>query len=96
MARKTQRRRIMVPGARSGMDTLRTQVLTREGYAVDPNRPDEAKYGVAAKMGIPLRPGYNGDLRTKSAGKIGGVMGGLMVKELVRIAQEQLAGSGRR
>lgn len=96
MARRTQRKRIMVPGARNGMDALRVQVLSREGYAVDPNRPDDAKFGVAEKIGVTLKPGYNGDLRTQSAGKIGGVMGGLMVKELVRIAEEQLAGAGKR
>jgi len=95
LARRNNRNRLLVPSARSGMSALRAEVLRREGYAVDPNRPDDAKYEVAQSIGVPLRPGDNGSLDTESAGKVGGVIGGLMVRELVRLAQKQLSERSR-
>ena len=41
-------------------------------------------------LGIPLSKGYNGKLTSEQAGKIGGPIGGNMVKEMVRMAQEQM------
>lgn len=92
MARRGRNRsRLLVPDARVGMERLRADALRREGYRVDPERPETAKYEVAQAIGVTLAPGYNGHLSTESAGKVGGVMGGLMVKELVKLAREQLA-----
>ncbi|HZG56327.1 alpha/beta-type small acid-soluble spore protein [Paenibacillus sp.] len=90
MARRN-RNRLLVPDSRAGMAAFRTEVLRKEGYAVDPSRPEEAKYNVAQSIGVPLKRGYNGDLDTEAAGKVGGVMGGLMVRELIKLAQRQLA-----
>ncbi|MNI95225.1 Small, acid-soluble spore protein, alpha/beta type [compost metagenome] len=69
--------------------------MRREGYTVDPNHPDDVKYEVAKELGIPLQPGNNGGLTTESAGHIGGKIGGSMVREMVRLAQEQLADKGQ-
>lgn len=91
MARRNNRNRLLVPDSRAGMADFRTEVLRKEGYAVDPSRPNEAKYDVAQSIGVPLKRGYNGDLDTEAAGKVGGVIGGLMVRELVKLAQQQLA-----
>jgi small acid-soluble spore protein D (minor alpha/beta-type SASP) len=89
MARRN--RRILVPQAVNGMSSLKAEVMRRAGYAVDPDRPDEVKYEVARDLGVPLRPGDNGNLSTEDAGKIGGAIGGQMVRELIRRAQQQLA-----
>ncbi|AIQ66481.1 alpha/beta-type small acid-soluble spore protein [Paenibacillus graminis] len=89
MARRN--RRYAVPGAAQGMQTLKANVMKNEGYRVDPDRPDDVKYEVAKELGIPLQPGNNGTLTTESAGQVGGKIGGSMVREMIRLAQEQLA-----
>ncbi|KAI7282661.1 hypothetical protein KC345_g3363 [Hortaea werneckii] len=73
------------------MQTFKAAVMKQEGYRVDPDHPDDVKYEVAKEMGIPLQPGNNGTLTTESAGQVGGRIGGSMVREMVRLAQEQLA-----
>jgi len=89
MARR--RRRYAVPGAEQGMQAFKADVMKREGYAVDPNRPDDVKYEVAKELGVPLQPGGdNGELTTESVGHVGGKIGGTMVREMIRLAQEQL------
>lgn len=80
MARKNK---ILVPEAREGLDQLKARLVK----ATDPSR---AKYEVAKEQGINLHQGYNGDIRAKDAGKIGGSIGGNMVKELVKMGEEQL------
>ncbi|MNH39555.1 Small, acid-soluble spore protein, alpha/beta type [compost metagenome] len=93
MARRN--RKYAVPGAAQGMQTFKADVMRREGYTVDPNHPDDVKYEVAKELGIPLQAGNNGGLTTESAGHIGGKIGGSMVREMVRLAQEQLADKGQ-
>ncbi len=90
MARRRNRSNI-VPQAGKGMDLFKAQVMKNQGYAVNPERPDDVKYEVAKSLGVPLQPGYNGHLSTEQAGKVGGQIGGSMVREMVRMAQEQLA-----
>jgi small acid-soluble spore protein D (minor alpha/beta-type SASP) len=90
MARRS-RRRLIVPGAEAQMGAFKADVMRREGYAVNPNNPDDVKYEVAKSLGVPLNPGYNGELKAESAGQIGGQIGGAMVKELIRMAQQKLA-----
>jgi small acid-soluble spore protein D (minor alpha/beta-type SASP) len=41
-------------------------------------------------VGVPLKQGYNGKLTSQQAGKVGGRLGGSMVRELVKMAQENL------
>lgn len=90
MARRGSRRHV-VPGAEQGLREFKAEVMKREGYRVDPNRPDDVKYEIADSLGVPLEPGGNGELSTESVGNVGGRIGGPMVRELIRLAQEQLA-----
>lgn len=92
MARKNK---ILVPEAREQLDQFKADVMRAKGYDVDSRRPDAVKYEVAKELGIPLSDGYNGKLTSEQAGKIGGPIGGNMVKEMVRLAQEQMAKNER-
>jgi hypothetical protein len=90
MARR-RKSRIVVPEARAGIERLKAEVMRREGYAIDQGNPDNVKFEVARRLGVPLNPGYNGDITAEAAGKIGGRIGGAMVREMVRMAQHSLA-----
>ena len=57
---------------------------------MDNNNPDYVKYEVAKEQGITLKKGNNGDLTSRQAGKVGGSIGGSMVKEMINIAKEQM------
>lgn len=76
------------------MQNFMVDVMRKEGYAVDPSRPDQVKFEVARSMGIPLSPGDNGALTTESAGRVGGQIGGSMVREMIKLAKQQLEQSG--
>lgn len=86
-----RRRKYVVDNAESGMQAFKAEVMKNEGYAVDPQRPDDVKFEVAKELGVPLKPNDNGNLTTEQAGHIGGKIGGSMVKEMIRMAQQQLA-----
>ncbi|WP_313804406.1 alpha/beta-type small acid-soluble spore protein [Cytobacillus sp.] len=88
MARR--KRRPLVPESREALDQLKNQVMKNKGYPINQDNPDQVKYEVANEVGVPLQKGYNGSLTSKEAGKVGGEIGGNMVKELVRMAQEQM------
>ncbi|GIO12929.1 hypothetical protein J19TS2_24840 [Cohnella xylanilytica] len=90
MARRG-RRRLVVPGAEAGLNAFKAEVMRREGYQVDPNRPDDVKYEVAESLGVPLQPEGNGQLSTESVGHVGGKIGGAMVREMIKLAQQKLA-----
>lgn len=83
-----RRRKLLIPEAREGMDKLKARVISQQLGRPIPS--EHVKYEVAKQVGVPLSPGYNGELKTKNAGKIGGEIGGHMVKELVRMAQSSL------
>jgi small acid-soluble spore protein D (minor alpha/beta-type SASP) len=78
-----RRRKILVPEARNGLDQLKAQVVHTQN-------PEQAKFEAAEEVGVPLKAGYNGRLTSHEAGKVGGRLGGSMVKELVRMAQEKM------
>ena len=80
---RNNRNKILVPEARKELDELKAKVSGT-------NNPEDAKLEVAKELGIPLKKGYNGDLTAAQVGKVGGKIGGDMVKELVKIAQENL------
>ena len=82
MARKN-RNKILVPEARQGLDQLKAKVSGT-------SKPEDAALEVAKELGIPLKEGYNGKLTSEEAGKVGGRIGGNMVKELIRMAQESM------
>lgn len=64
--------------------------MENNGYEVNKDNPDQVKYEVAKEQGVPLNDGYNGRLTSEEAGKIGGPIGGNMVKEMVKMAQDQI------
>ena len=82
--------KILVPEARVALDKLKADVMKQHGYNVSTNNPDDVKFEIADELGIPLTKGYNGKITAENAGKIGGPIGGNMVKEMVRMAQEQM------
>jgi hypothetical protein len=79
-----RRNKILVPEARAGLDALKAKVAHTQN-------PDYAKFEAAEETGVPLKEGYNGQLSSHQAGKVGGRLGGTMVRELVKMAQETLA-----
>ncbi|UFJ43059.1 alpha/beta-type small acid-soluble spore protein [Brevibacillus humidisoli] len=80
----SRNRKPLVPEARHELDCLK-------GRLQEVLDPEQAKYKVASNLHIPLKKGYNGDLTAHDSGRIGGQLGGKMVKELIRSAQEKLA-----
>ncbi len=89
MARRRSRSYV-VPEARQSMQYFKAEIMRKEGFNVNINEPETVKYEVARSMGIPLNPKYNGEIQAATAGKIGGKIGGMMVKEMVRMAKESL------
>lgn len=70
----------------------------QNGRAVEEEYRDaleHMKYDVARELGIDLKPGYNGDMTTRDAGRIGGQLGGYlggnMVRKMIRFAEEEMA-----
>ena len=47
---------------------------------------DRFKYEVASEVGVNLKDGYNGDLSSRDAGRIGGNM----VKKMIQKAESQM------
>ena len=47
---------------------------------------DKFKYEVASEVGVNLKSGYNGDISSKDAGRIGGNM----VKKMIQQAENQM------
>jgi hypothetical protein len=80
MARKNK---LLVPEARAGVDQLKAKIANTQD-------PHQAKYEAAKEVGVPLDTKYNGDLTAKEAGKIGGSLGGQMVREMIKMAEEKM------
>ncbi len=57
---------------------------------MDPAVRDRLKFEVADELGIQLERGYNGDIRARDAGRIGGKIGGNMVRVMIRHAEQEL------
>lgn len=47
---------------------------------------DRMKFEIARELGVDLKPGYNGDITARDAGRVGGEM----VRRLIVIAEKQL------
>lgn len=86
----TRNQRILVPEARAALNKLKGEVMKKKGYNVDQHTSHLAKYEVAEEKGIPLDKNYNGNIKAKDAGKIGGEIGGSMVSEMIEMAKKQL------
>lgn len=83
MARK-RKRRLLVPEARDALDRLKSDVMNTM-------QPEEAKFESARRQNVPLqREGDNGELTARQAGKVGGPIGGQMVKKMIALAQMQM------
>ncbi|WP_117170007.1 alpha/beta-type small acid-soluble spore protein [Paraliobacillus sediminis] len=76
----SRRNKILVPEARVGLDELKAKLS-------NVNKEQDAKYEIAKEQGIELTRGYNGEMKAKDAGKVGGSIGGNMVKEMVKMAK---------
>lgn len=72
------------------LNKLKGRVMKAKGYNVNESNPNAVKYEVAQEQNVPLKEGYNGQLTSEQAGKVGGPIGGNMVKEMVKMAQEQM------
>ena len=63
--------------------------MTNSNYKVVPEAREalnKFKYEVANEVGVNLKDGYNGDLTSRDAGRIGGNM----VKKLIETAERQM------
>ena len=63
--------------------------MTNSNYKVVPEATEalnKFKYEVASEVGVNLKDGYNGDLSSRDAGRIGGNM----VKKLIEQAERQM------
>jgi hypothetical protein len=63
--------------------------MTNSNYKVVPEAKEalnKFKYEVASEVGVTLKDGYNGNLSSKDAGKIGGNM----VRKLIQQAESQM------
>jgi small acid-soluble spore protein D (minor alpha/beta-type SASP) len=78
---------LMSNKANTPMSQFKADVMRKKGYHVDPEHPDQVKYEVADEVDVPLKKGYNGDLTSKQAGKVGGNIGGPMVQDLIKMAK---------
>ncbi|ALC80638.1 MULTISPECIES: alpha/beta-type small acid-soluble spore protein [Bacillus] len=78
-----RRNKLLVPEARAGVDRLKARIANTQD-------PQKAKYEAAKEVGVPLDQKYNGNLTSKEAGKIGGSLGGQMVREMIKMAEEKL------
>lgn len=49
---------------------------------------DRMKFEVASEVGVNLKDGYNGDISSRDAGRVGGTM----VKKLIETAERSMSG----
>lgn len=64
-------------------------MASNSNYSVVPEAKEalnKFKYEVANEVGVNLKQGYNGDLSSKDAGRIGGQM----VRKLIQQAENQM------
>lgn len=79
----TRKNKLLFPEARREVDQLKANIAKIK-------EPENAKFETAKELGIPLKNGYNGNLSSHQAGKIGGKLGGNMVREMVKLAEQSL------
>lgn len=100
---RTNANEYVVPQAAASMQNFKVQVARDIGWNVANDQQlqqqiDAVKGQVAQQKGIPFNPnGYNGDLPSRLNGSIGGTIGGRiggqMVKRMIALAEQQIAGS---
>ncbi|MDF2628129.1 MAG: small acid-soluble spore protein alpha/beta type [Symbiobacteriaceae bacterium] len=94
------RNRLLVSAAAGALDQLKFEVAQDLGMHVSSPQElqqtiDRRKFEIASEIGVPLQPGYNGEITSRQAGKVGGRLGGhlggQMVKRMIAQAEEQLS-----
>ncbi|HWI62944.1 MAG TPA: alpha/beta-type small acid-soluble spore protein [Symbiobacteriaceae bacterium] len=92
--------RPLVSAAAGALDQLKFEVAQDLGVNVSnlqdlQQRLDERKYEIASELNIPFQHGYNGQLTSREAGKVGGRLGGhlggQMVKRMIAQAEQALS-----
>lgn len=101
----SRRNRYVNPLAAKALDEMKYEVAEEMGYFQHQSGENPAKeydqslnqmkYEVAESLGINLNHGYNGDMTTRDAGRIGGQMGGQiggnMVRKMIEFAESRMA-----
>ena len=98
------RRRLLVPEARAAMNGLKKDVARELRRAPEDALPDRRRPPAAGTLAPPPAspaPGAEEDggaLTTEQAGRMGGPIGGNMVRRLIELAKDELAAEdpGRR
>jgi len=87
----------------SQLDQLKYEVSKELGYINSGPKEyqqfiNNSKFEVANELGIPLNQGYNGELKSRDAGRIGGSIGGKiggnMVKKMVEFSENNMKNNG--
>lgn len=85
------------------LDQLKYEVSKELGYINSGPQEykqflENAKFEVANELEIPLSKGYNGEIKSRDAGRIGGRIGGKiggnMVRKMIEFAENQLKNKG--
>lgn len=89
----------LVPESKEALARLRAEVASEIGVPTSRvtethEGPDVITQGIAHMYGVPLKEDYNGQLTSHDAGRLGGHVGGQMVKRLIAQAQSLLADGG--
>ncbi|RAL25591.1 alpha/beta hydrolase [Thermoflavimicrobium daqui] len=87
---RRRKRRLLVPEAEPKMEKLQMKLLN-ESMGIHASNREEMKVEVAKQLGIPYNQQGNKEMKAKDAGKMGGAMGGQLVKELVQMSLESLS-----
>lgn len=74
-----------------GNNRMNGSFNVRQGQFGPDSNFDQLKFEIAQELGVPLKPGYNGELTSRQAGRIGGKIGGNMVRRMIEIAESTLA-----
>lgn len=90
----------LVPESKEALARLRQEVASEigvpatSGVMATNEGPDVITHAIADMYGVPLQERYNGQLTSHDAGRLGGHLGGQMVKRLIAQAQSLLADGG--
>ncbi|SFI95757.1 small, acid-soluble spore protein, alpha/beta type [Thermoflavimicrobium dichotomicum] len=89
MARR-KKRQPLVPEARQELDQLQVKLIN-QALGTQAKNPEEMKMEMAKQLGILYNQQGNEDMKAKDAGKIGGAIGGQLVKKLVQMSLDALS-----
>lgn len=89
----------LVPESKEALARLKQEVAGDLGVPASAvtethEKPEAITQMIADMYGVPLKEQYNGQLTSHDAGRLGGHLGGQMVKRLIAQAQSLLADGG--